>query len=130
MENLKRFLAKASTYYRAIFAILMLGSIIATPAMAQSAANSVICSTIQLYNAVQTAIFIIGLMLMILGGALYAASHIMPGQSKGTMQGYGMGMILGGVIGVIIAIIAPYIFGLITSNTVANALSNASAYGC
>ena len=89
-----------------------------------------ICSTVALYDTISTAILIIGLVLMILGGAIYAASHLMPGQSKGTLQGYGMGMILGGIIGVIIAVLAPYIFTLIASNSVANALANASAYGC
>lgn len=131
MENLiKRVMVRANKYYKIAFALLLLGSVIGPAAGAQSAANSIICNTVNLYMAIQTAIFIIGIMLMILGGALYAASHIMPGQSKGTMQGYGMGMILGGVIGVIIAVLAPYIFTLVTSNTVANALSNASYYGC
>jgi hypothetical protein len=55
---------------------------------------------------------------MILGSALYASAHIMPGQSKGTLQSYGMGMIIGGVIGVIIAVLLPYIFSLITGNTI------------
>jgi hypothetical protein len=76
--------------------------------------SSVICP---IYIAVNTGIFILGLTLMILGGALYAAAHIMPGQSKGSIQGYGMGMIIGGVIGVIIAELAPYILSLLTSTS-------------
>lgn len=76
--------------------------------------SSVICP---IYVAVNTGIFILGLTLMILGGALYAAAHIMPAQSKGSIQGYGMSMIIGGVIGVIIAELAPYILGLLTSTS-------------
>ncbi len=76
--------------------------------------SSVICP---IYIAVNTGVFILGLTLMILGAALYAAAHIMPGQSKGSIQGYGMGMIIGGVIGVIIAELAPYILGLLTSTS-------------
>ncbi len=87
---------------------------------AQNAVLSSLCST---YSTVDTAIWVLALLLMILGGSLYAASHILPGQSKGTLQGYGMGMIMGGIIGVIIAALAPYIFTLIAGNGVANALS-------
>ena len=82
-----------------------------------NSANSVLCNLYSAYYTVQTAIFVIGILLMILGGALYAGSHVMPGQSKGTMQGYAMGMIMGGIIGVVIAVIAPYIFGLIVGNS-------------
>jgi hypothetical protein len=71
------------------------------------------------YSDVETVIFILGLTLMILGAALYAGSHVMPSQSKGSLQGYGMGMILGGVVGVIIALLAPYILQLITGQTAA-----------
>ena len=73
-----------------------------------------VCS---IYLSVKTVIFILGLTLMLLGGALYAGSHVMPGQHKGSMQGYGMGMIMGGIIGVIIAVIAPTILGFITGNS-------------
>ena len=76
--------------------------------------SSVICP---IYVAVNTGIFILGLTLMILGGALYAAAHVMPSSSKGSIQGYGMSMIIGGVIGVIIAELAPYILGLLTSTS-------------
>lgn len=74
--------------------------------------NSTICT---IYDDVHNAIFILGLALMILGGALYAGAHIMPGTTKGTVQGYGMGLLLGGVIGIIIALISPYILGLLIS---------------
>ena len=85
---------------------------------AEAQANIIPCTLVNITNIIYSAIFIVGLMLMILGGALYAGAHIMPGQSKGTLQGYGMGMILGGIVGVIVAIFAPYIFNLITGNTI------------
>jgi len=96
--------------------ILMLLPFIAFATVsAQSSITTTISSVIcPIYVAVNTGIFILGLTLMILGGALYAAAHIMPAASKGSIQGYGMGMIIGGVIGVIIAELAPYILGLLT----------------
>ncbi|MGC8649247.1 MAG: hypothetical protein ACP5UN_03470 [Candidatus Micrarchaeia archaeon] len=102
--------------FKLLLASMMFLSIFATPASADSLppANNVLCQMVNVYNTVDTAIFIIGLMLMLLGGALYAGAHIMPGQSKGILQGYGMGMILGGVVGVIIAVLLPYLFQLIT----------------
>jgi hypothetical protein len=69
------------------------------------------------YNTVHNVIFLLGIVLVILGGALYAGAHVMPSQSKGTIQGYGMGFILGGIIGVIIAILAPFIIGLVSGRS-------------
>lgn len=70
---------------------------------------STICSEIK------TVVFVLGLALMILGGALYAGAHVMPGTTKGQIQGYGMGMLVGGIIGVIIALMAPFILKQIIS---------------
>lgn len=99
---------------RVLMMPLLLLSFIATMSAAQSNITSTVTSQICIiYTVVHTAIFILGLVLMIGGAAMYAASHIMPGQSKSTLQGYGMGMILGGVIGVIIAEMAPFLLGLI-----------------
>ena len=124
--------------YRLGFAVLMLLSVMATPALAAgtSGSTNVICSIIAVYQTVSTAIFVIGLMLMILGGALYAGSHMMPGQSKGTMQGYGMGMVLGGVVGIVIAVLAPFILSVLTNgavnstNVVSGALSGSGLASC
>lgn len=77
---------------------------------AQSTILSVIC---QIFNTIKNVIFILGLTLMILGGALYAGANLMPSQSRGGFQGYGMAMIIGGVIGVAIAVAAPFILNLI-----------------
>ncbi|MCL5423657.1 MAG: hypothetical protein M1385_01065 [Candidatus Marsarchaeota archaeon] len=85
----------------------------------QSGVGGALNAICTVYSDVETVIFILGLTLMILGAALYAGSHVMPSQSKGSLQGYGMGMILGGVVGVIIALLAPYILQLITGQTAA-----------
>ena len=125
MKNANKiFLLGTSKYMRMILSVLMLSSMFIAPAMADnSIAGNVVSNLCQLLDTVKTVIFIIGLALMILGGALYAASHVMPGQSKGTVQGYGMGMVLGGVIGVIIAVVMPYLFSLIGGATASNAIS-------
>ncbi|MCL4373319.1 MAG: hypothetical protein M1360_00815 [Candidatus Marsarchaeota archaeon] len=78
-------------------------------------ATNAICSV---YTTVESIIFILGLTLMILGGALYAGAHVLPGQTRGSVQGYGMGMILGGVIGVIIAVAAPYVLSIATGYSI------------
>jgi len=88
-----------------------------------SSVSSIDCTLMNIYYILNNAIFIVGLVLMLLGGTLYAAAQVMPGQTKGTLQGYGMGLIMGGVIGVIAAELAPYIFNIITNNTI-NAYSN------
>ncbi len=77
-----------------------------------SAATNALC---QVFNTVRNVIFLLGLTLMIVGGALYAGSNIMPSQSKGGFQGYGMAMIVGGVIGVAIAVAAPFVLNLVVT---------------
>ena len=80
-------------------------------------ANGIVGVVCGVYYAVSTMIFLLGLTLMILGGAVYAGSHFVPGSSRGTLQGYAMGMLMGGIIGVLIAVIAPYMLSVITGNT-------------
>ncbi len=77
-----------------------------------SAATNALC---EIFNTVRNIIFLLGLTLMIVGGALYAGANIMPSQSKGGFQGYGMAMIIGGVIGVAIAVAAPFVLNLVVS---------------
>ncbi|MCL4373310.1 MAG: hypothetical protein M1360_00865 [Candidatus Marsarchaeota archaeon] len=107
----------------AISLLLLLGFV--SMAYGGSASNAVnaICT---LYLAVKSVIFILGLVLIILGGAMYAGAHVLPGSTKGSVQGYGMGMILGGVIGVIIAVSASYILTVITGNSNISAACGAS----
>ncbi|MEM0149795.1 MAG: hypothetical protein QXW10_02780 [Candidatus Micrarchaeaceae archaeon] len=95
-----------------IMSVLILMSIVSM-AYSQSAVNA-ICSV---YNVVHSIIFILGLTLIILGGAVYAGAHLLPGQTKGTAQGYAMGMLIGGVIGVAIAMAAGPILQAISGQT-------------
>ncbi len=81
-----------------------------------SAASSAVMKTIcNIFNTIKEVIFVLGLALMILGGAIYAGANLMPSQSRGGFQGYGMAMIIGGIIGVAIAVAAPFILNTIVS---------------
>jgi hypothetical protein len=93
--------------------LLMVSALLATFTVANISGN-IITSACQLYDTVHTVIFVIGLVLIIVGAALYAGSHVLPGNLKTNAQGYGMGMIVGGVVGVIIALAAPFILQTIT----------------
>ncbi|MEM3227584.1 MAG: hypothetical protein QXK65_01385 [Candidatus Micrarchaeaceae archaeon] len=89
---------------------LVMGSNNTTNSTPTHAISSALCG---IYSLVHTVIFIVGLVLIILGGAMYAGAHVLPGNLKGSLQGYGIGMIVGGIAGVIIAMSAPYIMGVI-----------------
>ena len=86
--------------------------------------GNIITTTCQLYNTIHTVILFLGLALIILGAALYAGSHVLPGNLKSNAQGYGMGMIVGGVVGVILALSAPFILQVITGNSTQAASCN------
>ncbi len=118
--NTKLFLAmeKYGVYLRlaVVFAMLIgyFGTMVSaaqTPGLA-----NVLNPICDVYNVVKTAVFVLGLTLLVLGAALYAGGNIAPGNLKGSIQGYGMGMIMGGIVGVILAVIAPWILQAITSN--------------
>ena len=66
-----------------------------------------------IYNEVHSMVFLLSILLVVLGAAVYAFGHIMPGTHKGQFQGYGMGMVIGGVVGTIIAVLVPYIVRII-----------------
>lgn len=86
-------------------------------------ANSAVLETIcNIFNTIKNVIFILGLTLMVLGGAIYAGANLMPSQSRGAFQGYGMAMVVGGIIGVAIAVAAPFIL-----NTVVGASGSAAS---
>jgi hypothetical protein len=107
---------KIATYAKFIFLAVSIFGLFGTLAASQSAvasgATGAICTV---FNTVRNIIFLLGLTLMILGGALYAGANIMPSQSKGGFQGYGMAMIVGGVVGVAIAVAAPFVLNLLVS---------------
>ena len=121
-----------SAYIKYILFAIAAISIVASLSVAQAgtfvgglggpASASIYTTICKVFDTVKNIIFILGLTLMILGGALYAGANIMPGQSKGGFQGYGMAMIIGGVIGVAIAVAAPYILNVILSTNVNGAV--------
>ncbi|MGC8679718.1 MAG: hypothetical protein ACP5T6_00235, partial [Candidatus Micrarchaeia archaeon] len=78
-------------FYKKFFIIIFIISLSTLFSFAEAQVNSIPCTLLNIYNIVSSAIFLVGLTLMLLGGTLYAASHIMPGQSRGVIQGYGMG---------------------------------------
>ncbi len=102
--------------------LLMLSGVLATVSVnAQGVVANVTQTTCQLYNTVHSVIFVVGLVLIIVGASMYAGATILPGNLKGSAQGYGMGMIVGGVVGVLLAISAPFILSAVTGNSLAGA---------
>ncbi len=86
----------------------------------QGAITNSLCS---IYFVVNTIMFVLALMLMILGGALYAGANLLPGQTRGAVQAYAMGLVIGGTAGAIIGMAAPWILQVITGNTVADIIA-------
>jgi len=93
------------------------------------AANPAVNALCQVFNTVRNMIFLLGLTLMIVGGAVYAGANLMPAQSKGGFQGYGMAMIIGGVIGVAIAVAAPFVLNIIVNSNPNQVLGSTNVSG-
>jgi len=130
--SLYRFALRFSlSRYSRIFLILISLFSIFTIVYSQSngASSSVTSALCQIYNTVRNVIFLIGIVLAVLGGVVYALASIMPSSHKGGFQGYGIGMIIGGIIGIVIAVIAPYILGLIVSSNPNSILTSTGASG-
>ncbi len=104
--------------------LLMVSSLLSAFTFSSTLASNVTNTICGIYSLVHTIIFVLGLLLIIIGAAMYAGSHVLPGNLKSSMQGYGMGMIVGGIVGVIIALSAPFILGVITGNTAAGTQCN------
>ncbi len=88
-----------------------------TPSNASVAVLGTVC---KVFNTVKSVIFILGLTLMLLGAALYSGANLMPSQSRGPIQGYGMSMIIGGVVGTAIAVSSPFILNTVVKASGAN----------
>ncbi len=89
------------------------------------------CQICSLYNTIHSIVFVLALLLFILGGVMYAVSHILPGKAKGEFQGYAWAMIIGGVIAVIIVVAAPFVLNSVvnSSSTSTSTLLNGQTGG-
>lgn len=116
--------------YRILLSAMMITTFLGISMVPAQAITTVSSSLCLIYNTVKGAIFLLGLVLILVGGALYAGAHIAPGNTKGTIQGYGMGFIMGGIIGVIIAVLAPFILQLITGYSVSQITGSNGLGGC
>ena len=118
------------TAARLLFVLSVFGSFVVSAIEAGNTVvinpNSITQPLCQIYTAVHEGVFILGLVLMIIGAVMYALAHVMPGQTKGSLQGYGMGLILGGIVGVIIAELAQPILNTIIGGSFnsGNVMSN------
>jgi hypothetical protein len=127
----KIFLKQTSlaTYARFILLAVSVLGLFGTLATSQTTASGATSALCVVFNTVRNIIFLLGLTLMILGAAIYAGANIMPAQSKGGFQGYGMAMIIGGVVGVAIAIAAPFVLNLLVQSAGGGVLTTTSAAG-
>ncbi len=88
---------------------------------APTSVTNTICS---IYYDINTTLYVLALAIMLLGGAIYGGANLLPGQTRGAVQAYGMGLIMGGTVGAIIGIAAPWLVGSITTQNVANVLTS------
>lgn len=82
--------------------------------------QSELCS---IYFTINTILAILALAIVLIGAALYAGGNIMPGQSRGIIQGYAFGLIFAGVISLIIIGVSVYALSLASSTSVTQVLS-------
>ncbi len=121
--------SKLETLKLFIFSIIVFSGLSTMSVAAPITANGVDCLVYQIYYDADTIIYVLALMLMTLGAAIYAGANIAPSHFKGNFQSYGMGMIIGGVIAVIIGLLAPFILGSLTGGVFQPAV-NSVAQSC
>jgi hypothetical protein len=102
----------------------MLAGLMAQTSASQPAINGIINGACALYQDVRIAILITGVVLILIGGALYAIGHLVSGEDH-AVNGYGIGLAIAGIIAVIIAVLAPLILALVTG-----APLNSNLFGC
>jgi cytochrome c oxidase assembly factor CtaG len=85
-----------------------------------STVEQTLCS---IYNAIHSLVFVIALVLIVLGGILYAGAHMVPGDTRGKLQGYSWTMIIGGIVGIVIVLLAPWLVGLFANSSGATGFS-------
>ena len=75
------------------------------PAASINAIQSAACS---LYFYVSETLFIIALVIMMIGAVLYSGSSLLPGETRGEAQAYGMGLAVAGAVSAIITVVSIY----------------------
>ncbi len=91
----------------------------AGPALTTSAVQQELCT---LYFNVNEFLALLALVLALVGAILYSASNIMPGQTKGVMQGYAMGLVIAGVVSLIMATLSIYVLSVVSNVPAQNIL--------
>ena len=119
IDTLSKFVGVISPYSKIIGMILLSMVFVLSVSSAQFTGTSISEVLCSLETTVMSVVFVLGLTLMVLGGAMYAAAHILPGNFKGALTGYGMGMIIGGITGLILSIMGPYVITAISGSSVA-----------
>ncbi len=66
---------------------------------------------------------VLGLVVFVLGGALFAGSTLLPGQTKGVAQGYAIGLIIAGVASFALAVIAIWVFTAVSGVSIGSILT-------
>ena len=113
-------LVQHSALIRALYMLMIFGSFMsftAAQSYQYSAAYNALWGLCSVYNTVVGIIFILALVLVVVGGALFAGSNMLPAQTKGQIQSYGMSIVIGGVVGIVIYLIAPFILQVLGAGT-------------
>lgn len=118
-----------SSAARILFLVVSLSGVLMASAYSQTASSALTGAICNVYNTIRNVIFLLGIALVVLGGAIYALGTIMPSSHKGGTQGYGMGMIIGGILGIAIALAAPYVLSVIISSTSNSILTSTGVSG-
>ncbi|BCS91246.1 MAG: hypothetical protein ARM1_0703 [Candidatus Micrarchaeota archaeon] len=111
--------SKVRLLVTAVLAILSISTIAFSQSSVSTTLSSTLCS---IFNTIKSVIFILGITLIVLGAALYAAAHLTPERLREKFTEYGYAMILGGIVGVIIALLALPILNIIVSAGGSNAI--------
>ncbi|MGC8547483.1 MAG: hypothetical protein ACP5MC_00565 [Candidatus Micrarchaeia archaeon] len=86
-------------------AIGIITSFVAAQSALQSSVQSTLCGIV---NFVKAIVGVLAVVLIILGGVLYAVGHFLPatGQVRQSIQGWAMGMIFAAIVAIVLFIVA------------------------
>lgn len=118
-----------ANYMKVLLMVIGTLSILIAPVIAQTAGTSVTTELCNIEQDIHSIVFVLALVLLILGGILYAAAHVVPPSQRGSIQGYAFGMIMGGIIGVIIVLVAPFLINQVIAGSGQIALGTTNLCG-